>query len=208
MITFELHYALFSAVWSVAHTTLAVPWHVVPGTVCPLTPPRCTPSPRPAAQAQGRGQSPGRGPVQRPADRHVHSSAPNFKWAWRRPMMMMPKALRDLPTFQSVGECVCVRKNRIENTRETMHENITKYNLKPQKQRKVWSRIWVHLDPPSFSPPGVHKLALIEADSHKINKLNEAADIIHLAHVTSGYWSFQWSRVPMDWQTEAGLNFY
>lgn len=40
---------------------------------------------------------------------------------------------------------------------------------------------------PSISPPRVRKLALIEADSHKINKLNEAADIIHLAHVTCGY---------------------
>lgn len=156
MVTFELHYSLFSAVWSVAHTIRAVPWHVVLGTVCPLTPPRCTPSPRPAAQAQGRGKSQGRGPVQRPADRHVRSPAAYFQWAWRRlmmMMMMMPTALRDLPTFQSVGECVCVRENKIENTWEKMHENITKYSLKPQKQTEVWSQIWVHLDPPLSAHP-------------------------------------------------------
>lgn len=40
---------------------------------------------------------------------------------------------------------------------------------------------------PPISPPSVHKLALIESDRHKINKLNEAVDIIHLAHVTCGY---------------------
>ena len=38
-----------------------------------------------------------------------------------------------------------------------------------------------------LGPPKVHKLGLIEADSRKINKLNEAADIIHLTHVTCGY---------------------
>lgn len=47
----------------------------------------------------------------------------------------------------------------------------------------------------------VRKLALIESDSHKINKLNEAAHIIHLAHVTCGYWSPQWSQVPIDCQS-------
>jgi len=51
-------------------------------------------------------------------------------------------------------------------------------------------------------PPKVHKLALIEADSHKINKLNEAADIIHLTHVTCRYWSFLWSQVPVDCKAE------
>lgn len=52
------------------------------------------------------------------------------------------------------------------------------------------------------------KLALIEADSHKINKLDEAMDIIHLAHVACGYWSLPWSWVPVDCQTGGGLSFH
>lgn len=100
-----------SAVWSVAHTTLAVPWPVVPDTVCLLTPPRCTPSPRPAAQGQSWYRGPGLGPAQRLVDRHAHSPVANSQWARRRLMMMMmmmppPTALRNLPTFQSVGECM------------------------------------------------------------------------------------------------------
>lgn len=100
-----------SAVWSVAHTTLAVPWPVVPDTVCLLTPPRCTPSPRPAAQGQSWYRGPGLGPAQRLVDRRAHSPVANSQWARRRLMMMMmmmmpPTALRNLPTFQSVGECM------------------------------------------------------------------------------------------------------
>lgn len=118
--TFELHYALFFvcfAVWSVAHTTPAAPLPEVPGTVCPLTPPRCTPSLRPAAQ--GQNQNWGQGPAQRPVDRHVHSLNAISKWAWRQlmvMMVMMPTALRDLPTFQNVGECVWI----IERTQKGM----------------------------------------------------------------------------------------
>lgn len=134
LVTFELHYALFFfAVWSVAHTTLAVPWPVVPDTVCPLTPPRCTPSPRPAAQ--GQGQSRGQGPAQRPVDRHAHSPVANSRWAWRRlmmiMMMMMPTALRDLPTFQSVGECVCDRASKRGHVWE--HHQVCSYTTKTKK---------------------------------------------------------------------------
>ena len=110
----------FLAVWSVAHTTLAVPWPVGPDTVCPLTPPRCTPSPRPAVQGQSRGQ----GPAQRPVDRHGQSTVANSQWEWRRlmvVMMMMMKpttTLRDPPAFQSVGECVCEKGNTREHVWE------------------------------------------------------------------------------------------
>lgn len=139
LVTFELHYALFFAVWSVAHTTLAVPWPVVPDTVCLLTPPRCTPSPRPAAQGLGQSQSQsrGQGPAQRPVDRHAHSLVANSQWAWRRPMVMMmtmPTALRDLPTFQSVGECVWVCVWVRESKREWKHLRVfsSYYTLIPQ----------------------------------------------------------------------------
>lgn len=115
---FELRYALFFAVWSVARTTLAVPWPAVPGTACPPTPPRCTPYPRPAVQ----GRSWGPGPARSPADRHKHSPVANSQWARRRPMVaMMATALRDLPTFQSVGEWVSVR----DETREWNHQQVT-----------------------------------------------------------------------------------
>lgn len=58
---------------------------------------------------------------------------------------------------------------------------------------------------PPPTPPFycLRKATLIEGDSHKINKLNEAADIIHLAHVTCGYWLFPWSCVPRDCHVDA-----
>lgn len=96
--------------WSVAHTTLAARWSAVPDTLCPLTPPRCTPFPRLVAQGQtqtqnqrqNQSQNQNQGPAQRPVDRHAHSLLVNSQWARRRLMVMM----RDLPAFQSVGECV------------------------------------------------------------------------------------------------------
>lgn len=95
---------------SVARTTLAVRWLGAPGTVCPLTPPRCTPSPRPAAQGRGLNRSRGRAqvPAQKPADRQGRS--PRAHRARRQPpatTTMTPTAVRDLRTFLSVGECPC-----------------------------------------------------------------------------------------------------
>lgn len=107
------------AVWSVAHTTLAVPWPAVPGTVCPLTPPRCTPSPRWAAQGQSRG------PALRPVDRHTHNPVASSQRAWRQLMVMMkPTALRDLPTYQSVGECVRDKKRKVSRVHEWAHQKM------------------------------------------------------------------------------------
>lgn len=135
----------FLLVWSVAHTTLAAHWPVVPGTVCPLTPPRCTPFLRPAAQGQSQswGRGPVLGPAQRPADRHAHRPVAYSKWAWRQLMMMMkgvmrrPTALRDLPTFQSVGECVWKRNHdracmrTLVKMRNTTKRWLTSYSLVP-----------------------------------------------------------------------------
>lgn len=121
-VTFWVTLCFVFAVWSVARTTLAVPWPAVPGTACPPTPPRCTPYPRPAAQ----GRSWGPGPARSPADRHKHSPLANSQWAWRRPMVaMMATALRDLPTFQSVGEWVSVR----DETQEWNHQQVTLLHL-------------------------------------------------------------------------------
>lgn len=130
LVTFELHSTLFiccfivfclfffsflSAVCSAARTTLAARWLAVPGTVCLLTRPRCTPSPRPAAQGRGLSRSRGRAQVSapRPADRH--GCSPRAHWARRQPlatMTMMPTAVRDLRTFLSVGECAREGKPR------------------------------------------------------------------------------------------------
>lgn len=152
VVTFELRYTFFlfsfsfflSAVWSVAHTTLAAPWPVVPDTVCPLTLPRCTPSHRPAAQGQSWYRGPGLGPAQRLVDRHAHSPVANSQWARRRLMMMMmmmpPTALRNLPTFQSVGECMWEWK---QEDHVWEHQQMCKKKL--QKQRKVSAHV-LHSD--------------------------------------------------------------
>lgn len=105
---FIIFFSFLSTVCSVARTTLAARWLAVPGTVCLLTPPRYTPSPRPAAQGRGLNRSRGRAqvPAPRPADRHGRS--PRAHWARRQPPVMMtmtPTAVRDLRTFLSVGEC-------------------------------------------------------------------------------------------------------
>lgn len=121
LVTFKFHSTLLicffimfffpflSTVCSVARTTLAARWLAALGTVCLLTPPRCTPFRRPAAQGRGLTRSRGQaqGPAPRPADRHGRS--PCAHWARRQPSVMMtmmtPTAVRDLRTFLSVGEC-------------------------------------------------------------------------------------------------------
>lgn len=108
----------FFIVWLVAHITRAVPWHVGPDTVCPLTPPRCTPSPRPAAQGQCQRQSWDKGPAQSPVDRHGHSPA-------LIPLMKMSTTLKNLLTFQSVGECNRCRSR--ESSWETLSNRTVRF---------------------------------------------------------------------------------